>query len=240
MVNFMPQIKITRSKVIKFGKTAEDLRKIRTEYAMMRFFNNKPEYRQKYLFDRKNKVLERDIISGKPICFNSRNLKKLAQTLVKLHEMKLNKFGRVGIRDSIRKNGTFKDAIIYYADLLSSEIKKRGDSDNKYLKILNQIKSKIRNLESSKNKDFSLIHRDLHKGNILIDKQETIRLIDWGSATVWDPALDLALLINKNKLSRYHRGVFLKEYLSLTSDKEIYERIKLYIPLVKIADNVFN
>ena len=207
---------------------------------MMRFFNNKPEYRQNYKFDRKNKILKREVIPGKPIIFNSNSLKKLAMTLVKLHQMKLNKFGRIGIKESTRKSGDFRGAIFYYTELLSNEILKKGDNNTKYLKILNQIKTKVNFINSFKNNEFSLIHRDLHRGNILIDKQGAIKLIDWGSATVWDPALDLALLFEKGRLSKYQRELFLKEYISLTPDKEIYDRVKLYLPLVKIADRVFN
>jgi len=217
-------------------------RELQTEYVIMRLFQNKP-YKLKYSYNYKMGKLIKEKVLGKKISsLSTINLKNIANTLQILHTHKYHKFGRIAIDGFPRQKGNFKSAIIYYTELLKHNLDKVNLSNNQLDLIKQKIKlvvSKMDKYSSFNNTEFSLIHRDLHKGNILINNGK-ISLIDWGSAATWDPALDIALFFTKNNIAQNKQNLFLKEYIKDNKDHEIIDRVRLYIPLTIIANIIFN
>jgi thiamine kinase-like enzyme len=231
-----------KNKIIKkFPKVSK--RELQTEYAVLRLFKNK-KYDLNYSFDRINNVLIKQKIPGHSISkFTPSNLKNIAKCLKELHSHKYVRFGRIAVDGYNRQKGNYGSSIIYFINLLRSNLNSIAISDQQIINKLNTkldyITKEINNYTSFKQSNFSLIHRDLHKGNIILNKTG-IHFIDWGSSATWDPALDVALFFTKNSMSYLNKKIFLKEYLRDNLDIEIIDRIKLYIPLTIIANIVYN
>lgn len=222
------------NKIIKTRKTSE--RSIRTEAITLRFLRLKNLSSIESKFDFRKLRLIKDFMPGsKNKNLSTKKLNQIVKHMVKLHRVKTHKFGRIGINKTPRQAGDFGRAYSYFCNLLI----KNGAS----LQDINQIKKlniDFSKLPSAKRKDFSLIHRDLNPNNILTHKNQ-VNFIDYGSSATWDPALDLAIFLHRNKLSqnKIKSDFVLSKYSELMNDVDIQKRVELYLPLVYISQKIF-
>jgi len=64
------------------------------------------------------------------------------------------------------------------------------------------------------NRNFVVNHCDIHRGNFIFDEnKKTLRLIDWETCQIGDPAYDLAVHLSKMRYDPDQELLFLNEYL---------------------------
>jgi thiamine kinase-like enzyme len=209
------------------------------EYAILKLLNNKkfehsptPIY-----FTKEPSILLEEEINGSQIDFDiDLNIEKLAIVLSELHSISFEKFGKPMEK---RERGNKFDNLKFNLSLLEDHWKQiilnRNNIANHEANIvsnyLKNINNSVNELESIfSDKKFSLVHFDLHKDNILVDKNNDIILIDWGNSSIGDNAMDIAKLFYKNDFSEKQKQIFFKNYNF--SDETIKKRIGVYYPLV--------
>ncbi|MFH0714711.1 MAG: phosphotransferase [Candidatus Diapherotrites archaeon] len=144
-----------------------------------------------------------------------------AKSLKELHSFKFEKFGTFG-KGLPRKRGNIKDFFGHWHSAYTKYTASCVDIFNtaKNCSFTNVWLPKIQKVIRTQPKiigpyltkgDNSIIHQDLHKENILT-RGRIAKLVDWDSAKVGDPALDIANFLNKNNLSAKQQSLFYKEY----------------------------
>jgi thiamine kinase-like enzyme len=143
---------------------------------------------------------------------NTKNIKKLASSIKKLHNIKLKK--EINIYDFNL------DIKLYKKNLIN-------DKSKKIIKKTIKINEKINKLK----KDIVLCHNDLNPKNILFNKN-IIKFIDWEFAKYYDKFFDLAIVCVEYKFDKKQQNIFLKSYLkNLKNEDE--EKLKLFKKLYK-------
>jgi thiamine kinase-like enzyme len=209
------------------------------EYAILKLLDNKkfnhspaPIY-----FIKKPSILLEKEINGVSIDFSfDINIKKIASVLAELHSISFKKFGKP---EEVRKKGDKLDNLKFNLNLLENhwqKIKLNKNSDDNYdvnsvLNYLSNFNDHIDELRGSfSEKNFSLIHFDLHKDNILLDKNNKVFIIDWGNSSIGDNAMDIAKLFYKNNFFEKQKLIFFQNYVFF--DETIKKRVEVYYPLV--------
>lgn len=77
-----------------------------------------------------------------------------------------------------------------------------------------------------------MIHGDVQEQNIILDS-EMIKLIDWESAMISDPATEISYIVTQfgKPFSLMEKNKFTNEYLKLRKDISLKERVELYVPI---------
>ncbi|HLE06901.1 MAG TPA: phosphotransferase [Candidatus Nanoarchaeia archaeon] len=158
-----------------------------------------------------------EFISGKAITeFTDSLIIELARIYAKLHLVKPR--GKMG----------------------SFYVKRLADINSKYSRIKSNISCSQRemielvlvNLKCNKmiGERAGIIQGDTHRGNIIISEYG-LRLIDFDFVSYDDPALEVAQILSEMGLIGDEKNLFLSEYIRLTNDSNLIERIKVYTPI---------
>ncbi|MFA5358069.1 MAG: phosphotransferase [Candidatus Izemoplasmatales bacterium] len=229
-------------KVIQKDGAILSPRQFKTERTLLRFLSKKPAFGASYEYDYTRKMLFRKAFFGKKTRkFTALELRSTARKIAKLHGIVFPKYGRIGIKDQPRQRGTFNDAFNHYLQLISSNAETNlidSQIRGSIQKIISNSKKIAQREKSLTQSSFSLIHRDLHNNNLIFSKRGP-KIIDWGSAATWDPALDIALFYVKNNLPMKRFEIFMSEYCKHSPDKNIKSRVRLYVPLARLTTVLF-
>lgn len=183
-------------------------------------------------------ILFEEKIEGRPIeNFDRNTIDQLAEAVAKIHSVELNAYGRPLTR---RTKGTkmdfFNDELTRLRTALISLPQQPG--------ILSIVKLAIDKMENDARKkseafqddDFTLIHFDLSRNNILRSTDNRIVIVDWEQAAAGDNAMDIAKLFLKLNFDEGQRKEFLTEYEKKLSKKDEYfeNRLETFEPLVLV------
>lgn len=201
-----------------------------------RDFKNAPKSKG-YL--KSSSILFEEKIEGVPVeQFDKKGVEKLAVALANLHSIKLNKYGKPLTE---RKGGTRMDYLLDGIENLQ-KISKPFEDQTEVINFINQSLGKIKDLASNSNdafsaSDFTLIHFDLNKDNILHSKKDGAPVIvDWEQASAGDNAMDIAKMFLKLNFDTEQKQDFLRMYESCqeNQDPHFQERLKVYEPFVLV------
>lgn len=199
-----------------------------------RDFENAPKSKG-YL--KSSSILFEEKIEGAPVeQFDKNVIEKLAIALANLHSIKLNKFGKPLTE---RKAGTRLDYLLDGIEDLKKNSKPFADQ-TEAMNLINRSLDKIKDTANKSNEafsatDFTLIHFDLNKDNILYSKKDGAPVIvDWEQASAGDNAMDIAKLFLKSNFDTDQKQDFLRMYESCqeNQDPHFQERLKAYEPFV--------
>ncbi|GEM_PF-3579423 len=180
-----------------------------------------------------SKILFEEKIEGEPIKqFDEAAIQRLAIALADIHSVKLNKYGKLfGERKKGSRMDYLRDEIGILRKLASS-FEDQNDIIALVIRLLDQIESQAAEYsESFSGTDFTLIHFDLNKGNILnLQKGKGLAIIDWEQASAGDNAMDIAKLFFKSEFDASQKQEFLTHYEGALSEKDPYleKRIQIY------------
>lgn len=202
----------------------------------IRDFKNAPKLKG-YL--ESSKILFEEKIEGAPIeQFDKDIIERLAVALANLHSIKLNKYGKPLAE---RKRGTRLDYLRDGTETLRGIASSFSDQPDT-IELINQLLDKMENQaaeagDAFSDTNFTLIHFDLNKGNILYSKkEERLALVDWEQASAGDNAMDIAKLFFKSKFDSDQKQEFLTQYESHLKGKDLslQDRIQVYESFVLV------
>lgn len=109
--------------------------------------------------------------------------------------------------------------------------------DSKIIKIISQELLQLyqripKNKNLFLNENFSLINFDIISKNLVENKKGNIYIIDWGDASIGDPAVEIARTFLFNNFSKSNRKIFYKNYFGTKIDQNLIKRVNLYIPIL--------
>lgn len=181
---------------------------LKKEYGLLKSL--KPNLAPKpYFFDNSHKIIPKDyfveeFMAGRtPKKLNNKFLILMAKWLKNLHSQKVKShryFLLNAIKPYYRNFAKYKSAI---NEELANYLDNLLNITLNFLKENNKIFGNY--------KKFSLLHRDLSKENILLNKNE-IRVLDWEFAGYGLPEYDLVYFIDSYKLNEKKRNLFLRAY----------------------------
>jgi len=189
------------------------------------------------LFDDAKEILNYDILAEEYLDgeqlkdLNDENIKKVAQLLAKLHSVEIPQ------NSTIEKKDYRVETLFGISDFMIDSYSKKEFVDKKHLeefkKILEKIKADLTPIPQFKEKD-TIIHMDMVASNFLILKNGEIKLVDWQSPGIGDPAFDVWGFTNKAFnlwdldifMDERKKKTFLAEYLKFRKDENLLERIK--------------
>jgi len=183
-------------------------------------------------------VLFEEKIEGRPIeTFDKITIEQLAEALAKIHSIELHAYGRPltkRIRGS--KEDYLNDELdrLHAALSLSSEQPEITASIKQVLEIIKE--EAAQQIEAFQNNDFTLIHFDLNKNNILRSTDNKIVIVGWEQASAGDSAMDIAKLFLKLNFNEEQKKEFLVEYRKrlFRKDKGFQKRLEIFEPLVLV------
>ena len=86
-------------------------------------------------------------------------------------------------------------------------------------------------------------HHDLHRENIIVQADGSLKLLDWEYAAISNPALELAFMFANNDFNEKQQRYFLRRYMHsnrlLGKDRTFTQSIKLYLPWVKLLNRLW-
>ncbi|MGX3021567.1 phosphotransferase [Ursidibacter sp. B-7004-1] len=170
----------------------------------------------KPLYCDKDALILEWIDGSSPTQFSPEMLTKLAQLLAKLHQFELQavRFSPKSARLSLSERCQF-----LWAQLSPVEQKQLS------------FTPPFPNIEPLA---LAICHHDIHLAN-LIEQEDKLWLIDWEYSAISDPALELALFLNANPLSKQQQAVFFNAYFA-NSELEptaCMAKIEEYLPEVE-------
>lgn len=202
----------------------------------MRDFKNAPKLRG-YL--QPSTILFEEKVEGETVKeFDKDRIEKLALALADLHSIKLNAYGKPLTK---RKKGTRLDYLFDGMENLHKIAEPFADQ-TEIMDLINRSLDKIKN-ETKKASNaflatnFTLIHFDLNKNNILYSKKDGDPVIvDWEQASAGDNAMDIAKLFLKSDFNTEQKQNFLRVYENRQAEEDPHfgERLKAYEPFVLI------
>jgi len=184
-------------------------------------------------------ILFEEKIEGTPVeQFDKNVIEQLAVALANLHSIKFNKYGKPLTE---RKRGTRMDYLLDGIENLQ-KISKPFTDQTEAMGLINRSLDKIKDMAHKSNDvfsatNFTLIHFDLNKGNILYSKKDGVPVIvDWEQASAGDNAMDIAKLFLKSNFDTDQKQDFLRMYESCqeNQDSHFQERLKVYEPFVLV------
>lgn len=86
-------------------------------------------------------------------------------------------------------------------------------------------------------------HHDLHRENIIVQADGSLKLLDWEYAAISNPALELAFMFANNDFNEKQQRYFLRRYTHSNSligqDRTFTQSINLYLPWVKLLNRLW-
>ncbi len=200
----------------------------------VRDFKNAPKSKG-YL--ESTKILFEEKIEGAPVeQFDKNVIERLAVALANLHSIKLNKYGKPLTK---RKEGTRMDYLHDGVETLRKLALSFADQTDTIALVnrsLDRMEDQAREAgDAFLDKNFTLIHFDLNKGNILYSKKEgDLVIVDWEQASAGDNAMDIAKLFLKSDFDSNQKQEFLAQYEGhlWEKDSHLQERLQVYEPFV--------
>ncbi|MFA6422801.1 MAG: phosphotransferase [Candidatus Buchananbacteria bacterium] len=181
-------------------------------------------------------ILFEEKIEGKHIeNFDRITINQLAETLTKIHSIKLNAYGKPLTK---RKKGTKLDYLNSELDRLRvacSSVTKQSEITSSIKMVINETESEAKKkAEAFQDNNFTLIHFDLNSNNILRSADNRIVIIDWEQASAGDNAMDIAKLFLKLNFNEEQKKYFITKYEKGISKKDSYfrDRLEIFEPLV--------
>ena len=170
--------------------------------------------------------------------FDEDHIERLAFALADLHSIKLNAYGKPFTK---RKKGSRMDCLIDGIETLQ-EISEPFADQTETASLINQSIAKMGAMahESSdafSDTNFTLVHFDLNKNNILYSKKDgSPVIIDWEQASAGDNAMDIAKMFLKLNFNTEQEQDFLETYESCQAnqDPHFQKRLEVYKPFVLI------
>lgn len=181
---FVRQYKRDNNKIHGYPRT------IPIEKIMTLLSNNTDIYSPKLLKNR-SKYIDQEFIDGK-ILNNDYDRVKMID-IVASYIISMNKIDISTIKKYISWNNNTE----YLMFLINNLVKVKNTFSSYTNKILNELNinknilDKLKNIELDDTRNLSLIHGDIHSGN-MIEKDNHIYLIDWELATIGDIAYEVA------------------------------------------------
>ncbi len=182
-------------------------------------------------------LVETKALGEPPKEFNGKLIQVIAQALGEIHQPIFNKYGKPLEN---RKAGNQHDFLLDGIGDLSERAQTTPGLPEKLrsslLGVINNNKTLAgKSPNAFAGESFSLIHFDLNPSNILWDpKKESVTLIDWGSASIGDPAMDIAKFFLKCDLNSDQARDFLQTYEHVNPDSGLEDRLSIYHDLVRV------
>lgn len=183
-------------------------------------------------------ILFEEKIEGRPIeNFDRNTIDQLAEAVAKIHSIELKTYGRPLTK---RKRGTkmdfFNDELTRLRTALISLPEQPDIVSTVNLAIDKTENDARKKSEAFQDDDFTLIHFDLNKSNILQLTDNRIVIVDWEQAAAGDNAMDIAKLFLKLNFDEEQREEFLAKYEKKLPKKDEYfeRRLETFEPLVLV------
>ena len=161
-----------------------------------------------------------------PDAFTPQLLESLAKIVTSLHETDVN----AKVYSGLRKKSTKADILSVVkekANYISRKAAKHGGNGG-FGSIVRNAYAKVDGIELEDHVRGVLSHGDIALSNIIITKSG-IRLIDWETLNIGDPAYDIATFFDRSELTGEQKSLFLGEYLKHTSNpKEFISRLEKF------------
>lgn len=196
----------------------------------IRRFKNAPKLRD-YL--QPSTILFEEKIEGETVKeFDKDQIERLALALADLHSIELNAYGKPLTK---RRKGTRMDYLLDGIETIH-KIAEPFASQTEATDLINQSLVKIKNQANKapaafSDTNFTLIHFDLSKNNIIYAKEDGDPVIvDWEQASAGDNAMDIAKLFLKSDFDAGQKQDFLNVYKSnqIKDDPHFHERLNVY------------
>ena len=102
--------------------------------------------------------------------------------------------------------------------------------------LLNVLKEDLDKFFSTTHKSFSerlpvLCHCDVHRKNLLVDKDDRLWLLDWELALIGDPLYDIAIHFQKMRYNTAEKEIFFRHYCEVTGleySQSILDQVEIY------------
>lgn len=183
-------------------------------------------------------IFEEKIEAGPIEEFDKPAIDQLAVAIAEIHSIELNAYGKSLSR---RKRGTQMDCLNDGIGKLRQVLYSFSDLPEitaLVQRTIDKAEERAREkTEAFRGNNFTLIHFDLNRNNILRAKDsDKIILVDWGQASAGDNAMDIAKLFLKLDFNEEKRKEFLAEYQSRLpgKDEHFLDRLEVYEPLVLV------
>lgn len=241
---FVRQYKRDNNKMHGYPRT------ILIEKIMTLLSNNTDIYSPKLLKNR-SKYIDQEFIDGKILNDDYDRLKMI--DIVSSYIISMNKIDISAIKKYISWNNNTE----YLMFLINNLVKVKDTFSSYTNKILNELNinknilDKLKNIELDDTRNLSLIHGDIHGGN-MIEKDNHIYLIDWELATIGDTAYEVAthsILMNysdEEERELINKLVFLLNYdktkfIDDVNHYKLFEIIRrIYLRINKIDKLISN
>jgi nicotinamide-nucleotide adenylyltransferase len=168
-----------------------------------------------------------DYIEGEPLKqIDETNVGRLAKLMAQLHSAEVGKVHRAVLHSRVKKEDILKELkvkIDYITEKREQYSRPRAFSTflaRAYEELL------MAGLPTSSSEVVG--HGDMNRTNI-IETKNGLKLIDWETVAIVDPAYDIAMFFDRENLSPALRGAFLKEYQKLRKDPTLGERIDKFL-----------
>ncbi|MFA5174166.1 MAG: phosphotransferase [Candidatus Pacearchaeota archaeon] len=186
-----------------------------------------------------NDILVYEFIEGQRLSiFNKEIIKKIASSLAKLHCLNFNKI------NFLNKESEDPEILLESSIKSYEEYNQREDAIKEYVIFLERIIKKLKKRKVIEiPHPYTIIHTDLVGGNLIINKENDLKLIDWQAPKISDPAFDIWIITNQlynlwdleKPMQEDEKKYFLEEYLRFREDRTLLERIKIKEPLWLLA-----
>ncbi|MCW6160240.1 MAG: aminoglycoside phosphotransferase family protein [Candidatus Micrarchaeales archaeon] len=166
-----------------------------------------------------------EFIEGKhPDGINDNVIRQIAVLNAELHAAKIDRKMRAGLRHR-RLDDIFGATEQFMYDAIADL---KANKNTALIRLLQLSYERL----SSKKIDFTeksdLIHSDIALENI-IQNSRGIFLIDWETAAIGDPCIDIATTVDRLALNSRQEKLLVKEYLKLVDDENFAKRYPVFL-----------
>ena len=210
-------------------------KKSKEEYKILKIIKPLNIAPKVHYLDKIGRFIILDYIEGKSmrmgkITFSLKEIKQLARMLAKLHSRKIGNLKLEKQKYSSRLK-EIKDAIISLKKFIKNK---------EYLEFFSDChKNLVKDVANEKEEyKIGLVHGDICTQNI-IKTNNNLKLIDWESLQLSDPAKDIAPFLVEIKLSKKDFNVFLNEYKKYRNDPSILKRARVHAKLLAFLDFIW-
>ena len=208
----------------------------KSEFQVLKIISNENISPKPILFDDSKKIISYDVlieeyIEGERLQdLEYLHIKEMARVLAKLHSVNIPE------NCTIEKKDYRIETLFGISEYMINSYSEKEYVDKELLdqfkQILKKLKDSLTSLPKFEEKD-SIIHMDLIASNIMVLKNGNIKLVDWESPGIGDPAFDVWAFTNKAFnlwdldifMDEEKKNIFLQEYLKYRKDKTLIERI---------------